>query len=291
MKRLLLVLILMIVVLSPIYSASTNTDNSGFAITYGETTYSNPSYKNTVLNYFESHTSRDVNDASSKVVTAAEVNEISKNITGRTYPSSQIFSCAMVDLSYSQGIKVVVDSSKITVVTSKMYATALKSTGINNGYVVVTSPVSATGESALTGVLKSYEIAVGTSIPEEAKQAATESLYTESQIADQTGQDPDKIAELFDQVQQEAENQNLQDPTQIKAIVINIAATLNIDLTDDQAQQIADAVANSQKAQDSLTDFKNQLEIATQQASQSQGTIQQIINYLQSFVDYVMSFI
>jgi uncharacterized protein YpuA (DUF1002 family) len=44
--------------------------------------------------------------------------------------------------------------------------------------------------------------------------------------------------------------------------VINIAATLNIDLTDDQAQQIADAVANSQKAQDSLTDFKNQLEIA-----------------------------
>ena len=47
-----------------------------------------------------------------------------------------------------------------------MYATALKSTGIESGYVVVTSPVSATGESALTGVMKSYEIAVGTPIPE-----------------------------------------------------------------------------------------------------------------------------
>lgn len=291
MKRLLMALIVVIVVLSPIYSASTNAGNSGFAITYGETTYNTPSYKNTVINYFESHTSKNVNDANTEVITATEVNEISKDITGRTYPSDQIFSCAMVDLSYSQGIKVVVDSSKITVVTSKMYASALKSTGIENGYVVVTSPVSATGESALTGVLKSYEIAVGTPIPEDAKKAATEELYTESQIADQTGQDPDKIADLFDQVKQEAQKQNLQDPTQIKAIVINIAATLNINLTDEQAQQIADAISNSQKAQDSLTDFKNQLQSVTQQASQSQGIIQQIINYLQGFVDYLMSFV
>ena len=210
----------------------------------------------------------------SKVITASEVNQISQNITGRTYNSHQIFSCALVDLSYSQGIKIIVDSSKITTVTSKMYANALKSTGIENGYVVVTSPVSATGESALTGVLKSYEIAVGTSIPEEAKKAATEELYTETQIANQTGQNPDKIAELFDQAKQEVQKQNLQDPTQIKAIVINIAATLNINLTDQQAQQIANSLANSQKAQGSLTDFKNQLQAATQQASQSQGIIE-----------------
>src|SRR5664280_2991791 len=113
------------------------------------------------------------------------------------YPSSQIFSCAMVDLSYNQGIDVVVDTSKITVVTPKMYANALKSTGINNGYVVVSSPVSASGEAALAGVLESYEIAVGTPIPDQAKKAATEELYTETQIVNQTGQNPDKIADLF----------------------------------------------------------------------------------------------
>lgn len=287
MKRLLLALIVFMFLISPIYSAST----SGFAITYGETTYNNPSYKSSVLNYFQSQTSKNINDANSKVITASEVNQISKNISGRTYNSQQIFSCALVDLSYSQGIKIVVDKSKITTVTSKMYANALKSTGIENGYVVVTAPVTATGESALAGVLRSYEIAVGTSIPEVAKKAATEELYTETQIANQTGQNPDKIAELFEKAKQEVQKQNLQDPTQIKAIVINIAATLNINLTDEQAQQIANALANSQKAQSSLTDFKNQLQSATQQASQSQGILGQIWNYIQSFLDYLRGMI
>lgn len=283
MKRLLLASIVLMFLISPIYSAST----SGFAITYGETTYNNPSYKSSVLNYFQSQTSKNVSTANSKVITASEVNQISKNITGRTYNSQQIFSCALVDLSYSQGIKIVVDKTKITTVTSKMYANALKSTGITNGYVVVTAPVTATGESALAGVLRSYEIAVGTDIPDVAKQAATQELYTETQIANQTGQNPDKIAELFDKAKQEVEKQNLQDPTQIKAIVINIAGTLNINLSDEQAQQIANALANSQKAQSSLTDFKNQLQSATQQASQSEGILGQIWNYLQSFVDYL----
>jgi len=287
MKKLLLALIIVIAFLGSVYGASTT---SGFAITYGETTYNNPSYKSTVNTYFQSHSDKNLSTFNTKVVTASQVNQIAKNITGRTYNSNQIFSCALVDLSYSQGIKIIVDSSKINTVTSKMYANALKSTGITNGYVVVTSPVSATGESALTGVLESYEVAVGTSIPEEAKKAATEQLYTETQIANQTGQSTDKIAELFDQAQQEVQKQNLQDPTQIKTIVINVANSLNINLSDQQAQSIANTLANSQKAQGSLTDFKNQLQAVTQQASQSQGILNQIKNYLQSFVDYVMSF-
>ena len=110
---------------------------------------------------FPVKTSKDINDATSKVITASEVNAISTNITGKTYPSSQIFSSAMVDLSYNQGINVIVDTNKIKVVTPKMYANALRSSGINNGYVVVSSPVTASGEAALAGVLKSYEIAVG----------------------------------------------------------------------------------------------------------------------------------
>ena len=285
MKKLLLALIVFMFLIAPIYSAS----NSGFAITYGETTYNNPSYKSSVLNYFQSQTSQKVDNASSKVITASEVNQISKNVTGRTYNSQQIFSCAMVDLSYSQGIKIVVDKTKITTVTSKMYANALKSTGITNGYVVVTAPVTATGESALAGVLRSYEIAVGTNIPDVAKQAATQELYTETQIANQTGQNSDKIADLFDKAKQEVQKQNLQDPAQIKAIVINVANNMNINLSDQQAQDIANALAKSQKAQSSLTDFKNQLQSATQQASQSQGILGQIWNSIQSFIDNIRS--
>lgn len=282
MKKVLIGLIVLIAVLSPIYAVS------GFAVTYGEATYQNSAWTNSVNSYFQSHTSKNVSEATSKIITASDVNAISKNITGRTYPSSQIFSCAMVDLSYSNGIKIVVDTSKINVVTPKMYANALKSSGIENGYVVVTSPVSASGEAALAGVLKSYEIAVGTPIPDQAKEAATEELYTETQIVNQTGQDPDKVADLFDKAKTEVQNQKLTDPTQIKNTVINVANSLNINLTDAQAQQIANTILNSQNAQSSLTDFKNQLKSVTQQASQNSGILDQIRNYLQGFYDYVM---
>lgn len=279
MKKLVLGLIIVLMVMSPIYGVS------GFAITYGETTYANADWKSSMNTYFQSKTSKNINDATSKVITASEVNAISANITGRTYPSSQIFSCAMVDLSYNQGINVIVDTSKITVVTPKMYANALKSSGINNGYVVVSSPVSASGEAALAGVLKSYEIAVGTQIPDQAKQAATEELYTETQIVNETGQNPDTIADLFSKAKEQVQNQNITDPTQIKVIVVNIANTMNINLTDQQAQQIADSLANTQQAQASLTDFKNQLQNVTGQATQSGGIIDQIMNFLQSIIN------
>ena len=285
MKKLLIGLILIIIMLSPVYSAS------GFAVTYGETTYGNANLKNSVNSYFQSKTSKNITDATSKVVTASEVNEISTNITGNTYPSNQIFSCAMVDLSYNQGIDVVVDTSKITVVTPKMYANALESCGINNGYVVVSSPVSASGEAALAGVLNSYEIAVGTPIPAQAKKAATEELHTETQIVNETGQDPNKIANLFSNVKTQVQNQNLEDPAKIKVIVVNVANNMNINLTTQQSQQIANTISDSQKAQSSLTDFKNQLKNATNQATKSGGIIDQIMNYLHSIYNYLTNLV
>ena len=285
LKKFAIGLILVILMLSPVYSVY------GFAVTYGETTYANADWKNSMNSYFQSKTSKNINDATSKVITASEVNAISANITGNTYPSSQIFSCAMVDLSYNQGINVIVDTNKIKVVTPKMYANALRSSGINNGYVVVSSPVTASGEAALAGVLKSYEIAVGVPIPDQAKKAATKELNTETQIVNQTGQNPDKIADLFSKVMDNVQSQNLQDPAQIKVIVVNIASTMNINLTTQQAQQIADTISNSQKAQASLSNFKNKLQNVTNQATQSSGIINQIMNYLQNIFNYLSSFI
>lgn len=284
-KFIAVILLVLIMTLSPIYAAS------GFAVTIGVATNTNSQYKSSVMDYFQSHTDKNIGTATTKLITASEVNEISQNITGRTYSSSQIYSCAMVDLSYSNGINVTVDSSKINVVTPKMYANALKSLGIQNGYVVVTSPVQASGESALAGVLKSYELAVGAQIPDDAKQAATDTLYTETNIATETGQNPDTIANLFEQVQNQVQNQSLQDPGQIKIIVVNVANSMNINISDSQAQQIADTISNSQKVQGDMAGFNSQLQNITDQVSQSGGILGQIMNYLQSAVDYLKNLI
>ena len=276
MKKILLGILVILMTLVPIYSAS------GLVITLGEATADNSVYKNTVINYFQSNSDKNMSDATTSVITASEVNLISENISGTTYTSNEIVSCALVDLSYSPGIDVVVDTSKITLVTPKMYENALKSTGITNGYVVVTSPVSATGESALAGVLKSYEVATGTTIPDDAKKAATQTIYTQSDIANQTNQSADTIADLFEKAQTEVQNQNLTNVTQIQTIVVNVANNMNINLTDQQAQEIATSLSNSQQAQGSLGDFKSSLENATQEASQSSGILNQIWTYLQS---------
>lgn len=276
MKKILLGILVILMTLVPIYSAS------GLVITLGEATADNSVYKNTVITYFQSNSDKNMSNATTSVITASEVNLISENISGTTYTSNEIVSCALVDLSYSPGIDVVVDTSKITLVTPKMYENALKSTGITNGYVVVTSPVSATGESALAGVLKSYEVAAGTTIPDDAKKAATQTIYTQSDIANQTNQSADTIADLFEKAQTEVQNQNLTNVTQIQTIVINVANDMNINLTDDQAQEIATSLSNAQQAQGSLGDFKSSLENATQEASQSSGILNQIWTYLQS---------
>ncbi len=281
MKKFIVGVVLFLMVLSPVYAAS------GFAITYGQTTYANPAWKISMDNYFQSMTSNNISSANTEVITAPEVNVISQNITGRIYPANQIFSCAMVDLSYNDGIKVVVDSSKINVVTPKMYATALQSLGINNGYVVVSSPVQASGEAALAGVLESYETAVGTPIPDQAKKAATNEFYTETQITNQTGQNPDKVADLFSDAQNQIQSKNIQDITQIKTVVINTANNMGINLTDQQSQQIANSLLDSQQAQSSLSEFKNQLNSVTQQASNSGGIVGQIYNYLESIYNYL----
>jgi len=276
MKRVLIGILVILMALTPIYSAS------GLVITLGEGTNANSAYKNTVMDYFKSNTDKDLDNSTVSVITVAEVNSISQNISGATYSSNQILSCALVDLSYSQGIKIVVDKSKINLVTPKMYENALRSTGITNGYVVVTSPVSATGESALAGVLKSNETALSTEIPEEAKQAATQEIYTQSNIANETNHTPDEIANLFEKVQTEVQNQNITNINDIKVIVINVANQMNINLTDQQAEQIASSLSNAQQAQGSLDQFKSSLQNATQQASESQGFLNQIWNYLDS---------
>jgi uncharacterized protein YpuA (DUF1002 family) len=284
MKKYIIGLIMVLMLITPLYAAS------GFSITIGEATNNNAAYKSSMLSYFQSKTDKNINDAQTKVITASEVNDISKNVTGLVYPSNKIFSCAMVDLSYNEGVKVVVDKSKVRVVTPQMYANALQSSGIDRGYVVVSSPVPASGEAALAGVLKSYEMAVGTPIPEEAKKASTEELYLETQLVNQTGQSGDNIAQLFSDVKNQTEQQNLQNPEQIKVIVINVASQMNINLSDNQVQQIADSVANSQKVKANLTDFQNELQNISQNVSSS-NILDQITSFIQGLFDYAQGII
>jgi len=277
MKKYIL-LIVLILSMSLVYGSSR------FSITMGETTYNNPKYKEIIMDYFQSKTDKNIENASIDVIRASEVNRISEEVTGSVYDSDQIFSCAMVDLDHDN-LTVIVDQSKIRLATSQMYSNALKSAGIEKGYVVVSSPFTSSGEAALTGIFKSYETIVGAQIPDEVKKAALKEMYLQTRLADETGESGDTIAQLISQVKNKTESENINDTQRIKNVVIEVSNNLNIDLTSTQIADISEVIANSQKARGLSAGFREKLEKLSGGAEPEN----QLYSWLQSRYNYLIS--
>lgn len=237
------------------FSAQSNTK----VITYGETTYNNANYKSTVDNFFNQQANVDVKNIDSKTITAADVNKISSTITGKTYGSDQIFSCALVDLSEQGNIKVTVDKSKITTITADMYISALKSAGVTHGHAYVTSPVSATGESALAGIMNSYEAATNVQIPDTVKQAANEEIYTESEIVQNDNVSADQLTKLVDDVKVTVQQNNITNHNTIVNIIQNYTVNNNINMSNSSIENLATSIGGVQAVQGDVANYTDKV--------------------------------
>ena len=234
-------------------------DNSQVVITYGETTYKNADYKNIVDDFFVKQAGVDLNTVESKIITASEVNQIASTITGKTYNSNQIFSSALVDLNDNDNLEVSVDKSKITTITGDMYLSALKSVGITSGHVYVTSPVTATGESALTGIMNSYEVATDVEIPDTVKEAANNEIYTQAEIVENSDVDAEDLSNLVDDVKQTVEEEDITDHATIVNIINNYTITYNINLTNNDIENLADSIEQIQNVQGDINNYQSQV--------------------------------
>ncbi|MEE1156277.1 MAG: DUF1002 domain-containing protein [Methanobrevibacter sp.] len=237
------------------FSAQSNTK----VITYGETTYNNANYKSVVDDFFKQQAHVDVKSIDSKIITAGEVNKVASTITGKTYTSGQIFSSALVDLSEQGNIKVTVDKSKITTITADMYISALKSAGITHGHVYVTSPVSATGESALAGIMNSYEAATDVKIPEKVKQAANDEIYTEAAIVEKDNVTPEDLTKVVDNVKDTVQKNNITDHKTIVNIINNYTVNNNIKLSNSSIENLATSIGGVQSVQGDVQNYSNKV--------------------------------
>ena len=233
--------------------------DSNLVITYGETTYANNQYKSVVDSFFVNQANVDLNNVGSKVITADQVNQVSSGITGKSYSSSQIYSSALLDLNDNADLKVSVDKSKITTITGEMYISALKSAGITSGHVYVTSPISATGESALAGIMNAYEEATDVEIPENVKEAANDEIYTQAEIVENSGIDANELSNLVDQVKQEVSSDNVTDHDSIVNIINNHVENNNINITNTDIENLADTIEQVQNVQGDVNYYKEQV--------------------------------
>ena len=251
--------ILSIIMIGMVIPAGFSGQANSVVITYGETTHANSGYKADVDAFFKSQSNLDLKNVDEKIITANDVNKISSTITGKTYNSNQIFSSALVDLNDNAKLKVSVDKSKITVITGDMYISALKSAGITKGHVYVTSPVSATGESALAGIMNSYEVATSVEIPDTVKEAANNEIYTEAEIVENSNVSAENLSSLVDDVKEVVQKDNITDHQTIVNIINNYTVNNNINLTNNDIEKLADSIVKIQKAQGDITKYKSEI--------------------------------
>ncbi|WP_407461551.1 DUF1002 domain-containing protein [Methanobrevibacter sp.] len=249
-------------------------------ITYGETTFNSQQYKSIVDNYFADKTNYDINDVESKVITAGDVNAISSGFSGKTYNSNQIFSSALLDLDQNGEITVEVDNS-INTITPKMYMSALKSAGIQGGHVYVTSPVSATGESALAGIMDCYEEATDVEIPDNVKEAASQEISTQAEIINNSNVSADDLSNLVDDVKEKVNEENITDHDTIVTIINDYSTNYNINISDSDIENLAETIEQVQLAQDDANAYKEQIsDFVDSTASDSGFSLDSLFNGL-----------
>ena len=276
--------ILALILVGMLIPAGFSTD-SNVVITYGETTYANTNYKSIVDNFFAAQSNLDVNNIGTKIITANEVNQVSSGITGKYYSSNQILSSALLDLNDNDNLEVSVDKSKITTITGDMYISALKSAGITKGHVYVTSPVEATGESALAGIMNAYEEVTDVEIPESVKEAANDEIYTQAEIVDNSDVSADELAQLVDNVKQEVSDENITDHDTIVNIINNYVENNNINITNVDIENLADTIEQVQNVQGDVSYYQDQVSGFLDENSNGGFSIDGLMNWIKSFAN------
>lgn len=251
--------ILSIILIGMVIPAGFSGEVDSVVITYGETTHANSNYKADVDAFFKEYTNLDLNKVTEKIITASDVNKISSTITGKTYGSDQVFSSALLDLTENDDLEVSVDKSKITTITGDMYISALKSSGIKSGHVYVTSPVEATGESALAGIMNSYEEATDVEIPEPVKEAANKEIYTQAEIVKTSNVSSDELSDLVNDVKETVKEDNITDHQTIVVVINNYTTVNNINLTQNDVEKLADSIEQTQNASSDAKAYENQV--------------------------------
>ena len=257
--------------------------DSNVVVTYGESTLSDSQYKSIVDSFFVKNAGVDIQNVDTKSITASQVNEISGSITGKYYNSNQIFSSALVDLTQNDHLEVNVDKSKITTITGDMYISALKSAGITSGTVYVTSPVTATGESALAGIMNSYEAATDVEIPDSVKEAANNEIYTEAEIVNNSNVSADELSALVDDVKEQVSSDNITDQATIENIINNYVENNNINITNNDIENLAGTIEQVQNVQGDVNYYKTQVNEFLGDNSTSGFSLDSIFDMIKSF--------
>lgn len=164
-----------------------------------------------------------------------------ENYLGMNYDNSVLKSSIRIlqrDPGYGLNITLNESMGEITKITEETYQNALLTSGITDADVTIAAAEDVTGESALSGIYKAYEVQ-GEDIPEERTQNAQDELEAISDISEENSD-----VEGFSQVQL---NKMI---TEIKIEIVN---NYGGDVTEEDVRNIVDEKMQENGLQDILS--------------------------------------
>ena len=174
-------------------------------------------------------------DVKEMTVTNAEEREYLEGYVDESLIGTRSISCVYVEL-LAEGAGMDVTTSNITCCTPEMYISALATAGITDARIVVDAPFEVSVTAALTGVYKAYEDLTGKKLDDLAKAVSTQELTITGELANEIGE-MDSTSIVNDLKMMLDETAQMTDE-EIKEQIIQIAATYNVSLTDNQINQL-----------------------------------------------------
>nr|WP_027870714.1 DUF1002 domain-containing protein [[Eubacterium] cellulosolvens] len=201
--------------------------------------------------------------AQDKVVTITNAEEhqyLDSYIDYDTIGTTAISSTKVIAQKSGYGIHVT--TKNVGYCSVEMYQNALATSGVKDADVIVAGPIPVSGTAGLLGAMKAYTEMSGEELKAENVDAATDELVTTSKLGQNIG-DPLKASELIAAAKTKVaeaakENNGELSDEQIDKIVVELAAKLEITLSDEDKQRIIELLKKIPNLDIDISDLKSQ---------------------------------
>lgn len=235
-----------------------------------------------VLQYF----ARTLDPQSARIITVSNQEErkyLEGKIDSKVIGTRAISSACVRLTNSGQGIEI--KTNNISWVSPFMYANALNTAGVSDAQVLVTAPFKVSGTAALTGIIKAFESATGTQLSEEAKETAHQEVAETSKLGQKIGQD--KAGQIIYEVKRQVIEKDISDPEQIRRIIIQVSADLNVNLSEEDIERIINLMQSLNRLDINISKLNQQLDKLQQGLKDIKSETKEARGFIQRLIDFI----
>lgn len=230
----------------------------------------------------------DLDNYTVVTITNSDEHEYLDNYLSASVIGSRALSSVLIEKT-EEGSGINVTTKNITYCTEGMYENALTTAGISDADVVVAGPFNITGTAALVGAMTAYEDMTGENITEESKDAATNELVVTSELASSLD-DSEKAEQFLALVKEEVISGDVSSQDDITQVVEDCEEKMQIELTEEQRQQIAELMEKISNLDLNVDELKEQAANIYDELSKlnvnTEGIWQTIKNFFSKILDF-----